>query len=105
MRFALTWYPIKIVLVAVLLASAPAVAIGADEPENRIGSWIGANSTLRYSDTWGLFLQGEVRTWEVLSDLNELLFRVAGHYNFNPKTMGAIGLRTGRYLALPRQTV
>lgn len=91
LRFAPTFHPIKIVLAAVLLAFAPAVAMGADEPENSLGTWIGATSTLKYSDTWGLFLQGEVRTWEVVSDLNEMLFRVAGHYNFNPKVMGAIG--------------
>jgi hypothetical protein len=54
----------------------PASAI---EPEHKLGNWIGATSTLRYSDKWSLFLQGEVRTWEPAHNLNEVLWRFAGH--------------------------
>ena len=32
-----------------------------------------------------LFLQGEVRTWELAHNLNEILWRVAGHYDFSKK--------------------
>jgi len=51
------------------------------EPEHKLGNWIGATSTLRYTDKWSLFLQGEVRTWEPAHNLNEILWRVAGHYD------------------------
>jgi hypothetical protein len=66
----------------------PARAI---EPEHELGTWIGATSSLRYSDKWSLFLQGELRTWEFADNFNELLWRVAGHYDVNPKNMLAFG--------------
>ncbi len=71
-----------------LMVGGPAWAI---EPEHKLGNWIGATSTLRYSDKWSLFLQGEVRTWEPIHNLNEVLWRVAGHYDFSKKYMGAFG--------------
>ncbi len=71
-----------------LSVCAPAWAI---EAEDKLGNWIGATSALRYSDEWSLFLQGELRTWETANNLNELLWRVAGHYDFNSKNMGAFG--------------
>jgi hypothetical protein len=55
------------------------------EPEHKLGNWIGATSTLRYTDKWSLFLQGEVRTWEPAHNLNEILWRVAGHYDYSKK--------------------
>ena len=63
----------------------------AGNPENKLGNWFGATSAIRYSDRWSLFAQGELRTWEMLSNLNETLFRVAGHYDFSPTTMGGFG--------------
>ena len=41
----------------------------AEDGEGKLGNWIGANSALRYSDKWSLFLQGELRTWEMASYL------------------------------------
>jgi hypothetical protein len=78
---------LAVLLVAWVLA-APTYAADA---EDDLGNWIGANSALRYSDKWSSFLQGEVRTWEPVSNLNELLFRAAGHYDFNKRYMGAFG--------------
>lgn len=66
----------------------PAAAI---EPEHQLGSWFGATSALRYTDKWSLFLQGEVRTWETTNNLNEILWRVAGYYDFSKKYRGAFG--------------
>ena len=82
---------IKIVLLVLLLWLAPAVPTFAIEPEQKLGNWIGATSSLRYSDKWSLFLQGELRTWEMASNLNELLWRVAGLYDFSKRYMGAFG--------------
>ncbi len=63
----------------------------AQNPEDKLGNWFGITSATRFTDRWSLFLQGELRTWEMLSNLNETLFRGAGHYDFSPKTMGAFG--------------
>jgi hypothetical protein len=56
-----------------------------------LGNWLGVNSTVRFSDRWSLFGQGEVRFWEVASDLNETLFRIAGHYDINQIAMVGLG--------------
>ena len=69
-------------------AVAPSIAI---EEERKLGNWIGATSSLRYTDEWSLFLQGELRTWEMVSNLNELLWRADGLYYFNKRYMGAVG--------------
>ena len=63
----------------------------AENPENHLGSWVGANSTLRLTDRWSLFAQGEVRHWKLASDLNEILLRGAVHYDFSPRVMGGLG--------------
>jgi hypothetical protein len=82
---------------AFLLASAlsllwlPATPTLAIEEEEKLGTWVGATSALRFSDRWSLFLQGEVRTWEPVSNLNEVLFRIGGHYDFSTRYMGAFG--------------
>jgi len=82
---------ILIALVASWLMLSLCTPAWAIEPEHKLGNWIGATSTLRYSDKWSLFLQGEVRTWEPLHNLNEMLWRVAGHYDFSKRHMGAFG--------------
>jgi len=79
---------IGLVTVLSLARVVPTLAI---EPEQKLGNWIGATSSLRYSDKWRLFLQGELRTWEMASNLNELLWRVAGLYDFSKRYMGAFG--------------
>jgi hypothetical protein len=61
------------------------------QPEQKLGNWIGATSSMRFSENWQLFLQGELRTWEMASNLNELLWRVGGVYQINGKLSAAIG--------------
>jgi len=82
--------PLLVLTVAVLslVSSIPAQAI---EPEHKLGNWIGATSATRFGDRWSLFLQGEVRTWEMLHNLNELLWRVSGRYDFSSKYRGEFG--------------
>ena len=69
----------------------PAVSTIADEPESKLGNWIGLQSNLRFSDKWSFFIQGELRTWEFFNNLNELLWRFAPLYDFNEKFMGSMG--------------
>jgi hypothetical protein len=63
----------------------------AEDPENNLGSWVNANSTVRFSDQWSFFAQAEVRHWEFASNRSEILLRGAGHYDFSPKAMGGLG--------------
>ena len=35
--------------------------IRAEDAEDKLGNWIGVNSTVRFSDHWSLFGQGELR--------------------------------------------
>jgi hypothetical protein len=65
--------------------------VWAADPQDQLGSWIGFNSTLRLDDRWSGFAQGELRTWEMASNLQETLWRIAGHYDINPKAMLGFG--------------
>ena len=38
--------------------------IRAEDAEDKLGNWIGVNSTVRFSDHWSIFGQGELRLWE-----------------------------------------
>jgi len=76
---------------AVSLWGMTAVSVLAGDPENDLGSWVGANSTVRFSERWSFFGQAEVRHWKFASDLNEILVRGAGHYDFSPRVMGGLG--------------
>lgn len=73
-----------------MLLLAPAKSVFA-QPEQKLGNWIGATSSMRFSDRWSLFLQGELRTWEMASNLNELLWRIGGVYQINDKLSVALG--------------
>lgn len=77
-------------LVVELLSLTPGTA-SAQYPEGNLGNWLGFTSATRFTDHWSFFGQGELRTWEMGSNLNETLFRVAGHYDFNATYMGAFG--------------
>jgi len=66
-------------------------SLAGQNPEEKLGNWIGATSSMRFADKWSFFLQGELRTWEMASNLNEILWRAAVHYDFSEKTNGAIG--------------
>ena len=77
--------------ICVLIFMTPIASSLAQKPEQKLGNWIGATSSMRFANKWSLFLQGELRTWEMASNLNELLWRAAIHYDFNKKLNGAIG--------------
>ncbi len=77
--------------VSLLMLMGPIASSFGQNPEQKLGNWIGATSSMRYANNWSLFLQGELRTWEMVSNLNEVLWRAAIHYDFNKKLNGAIG--------------
>jgi hypothetical protein len=82
---------ISATIICLLILMAPITASVAQDPEQKLGNWIGVTSSMRFINKWSFFLQGEVRTWEMASNLNELLWRTAIHYDFNKKLNGAIG--------------
>ena len=62
-----------------------------EDPEQKLGNWIGATSSQSWSENWNTFLQVEFRTWEFMNNFNEFLFRAAVKYDFNPKVLAALG--------------
>ena len=63
----------------------------AQDPEDELGNWLIYNGTIRFSDRWSVFTEGQVRLWEVASNLNEWLVRAAAHYDLSPQTMVGLG--------------
>lgn len=61
------------------------------QPEEKLGNWFGVTSSMKFDEHWNLFLQGELRTWEMVSNLNEVLWRIAPIYNINEKYSVSIG--------------
>ena len=84
------WRHAAIIVTSCLLAIM-AETTWAEDAEDNLGNWFGVNSTIRFSDHWSAFAQGEVRLWEPASNLNETLFRIAGHYDFNKIAMAGLG--------------
>ncbi len=82
---------ISIFLIPIFFLLFPSTSSIADDPESKLGNWIGAQSTLVFTDHWSFFLQGELRTWEFFHNLNELLWRFAPYYNINKRYMVSIG--------------
>ena len=90
------WRHYRSALIAVIvliwgLLGILAGAAQAEDGDDKLGNWLGVNSTVRFSDHWSLFGQGEVRFWEAASDLNETLFRIAGHFDINKIAMVGLG--------------
>jgi len=79
-----------LVIVVSLLAFSLGNAVAGDV-DDELGNWFGFNSATRLTDQWSFFAQGELRTWEMASNLNETLFRFAGLYDFNPRHRAAFG--------------
>jgi hypothetical protein len=79
------------VILALGIAGIIAGSARAEEAEDKLGNWMGVNSTVRFSDHWSIFGQGELRLWEPATNLNEVLWRFAGHYDFNPIAMVGLG--------------
>lgn len=84
------WWLIGIIIAFILSGMIPGT-VRAEDAEDKLGNWMGANSTVRFSDHWSLFGQGEVRFWEAASNLNEILWRFASHYDINPIAMVGMG--------------
>ncbi len=63
----------------------------AQNAEDKLGNWLIFNSTIRFSDHWSLFTEAQVRLYEPVSNLNELLARATAHYNFTPDAMVGLG--------------
>ena len=74
-------------LLLLLLSVLPSFA----QPEQKLGNWIGVTSSQRFTEKWSTFLQGELRTWEIASNLNELLWRGSVLYDFTLKHRGEFG--------------
>jgi hypothetical protein len=85
------FYRPKVQILCLLIYMCTVSFSFAQDPEQKLGNWIGATTNIRFAPKWILFLQGEVRTWEFASNLNELLWRAAIHYDFSKKINGAIG--------------
>ena len=79
----------RILLLYLLLI--PFIIKAQEDPENKLGNWLGATSSQKFSDKWSSFLQIELRTWEFASNFNEFLFRGALLYDLNPKLRLAAG--------------
>ncbi len=43
-----------------LFCLASVIPSVAQDPEHKLGNWIGATSSMRFSDKWSLFLQGGI---------------------------------------------
>ena len=75
------------------LAALPATAAGA---EDELGNWLIYNGTVRFSDHWTLFTEGQIRLYEVASNIDEVFARAAGHYDFTPKSTLGLGYMRSR---------
>jgi len=67
---------------------APAAA---QNPEDELGNWLIYNGTVRFSQEWSIFTEGQIRLWEPVSNVNELLARAAAHYNLTPDALVGLG--------------
>jgi len=59
--------------------------------EDVLGTWLIYNGTIRFSPKWSIFTEGQIRLWEVASNINEALARAALHYDF-PNSQAMVGL-------------
>jgi len=78
------------ILAISFVAMVPATSHSQD-PEDELGNWLIYNGTVRFSDQWSLFTEAQIRLWDVVSDLNEVFVRAAGHYDL-PNSPAMVGL-------------
>lgn len=71
-----------------LLVVAPALAQSA---EDELGTWWIYNGTVFFDDHWNLFTEAQIRTWETVSNPQEVFLRLAGQYDFTPNIMVGLG--------------
>ena len=81
---------VLVFLLAVASAGSPAVARSQD-PEDKLGTWLIYNGTLRFTDHWSIFTEAQLRAWEAVSNLQEWLVRLAGQYHFTRDAMVGVG--------------
>lgn len=81
----------RVGVAALLLIACAVPAQAADEPEDQLGIWGIWNGTLRFSDRWSIFTDGQIRFWEPAGNLEEVLLRAAGHYDINGALMVGFG--------------
>jgi Protein of unknown function (DUF2490) len=77
-------------MVCALLRLMPAVG-QAGEAEDKAGNWLIYNGTIQFSDQWSMFIEAQLRLWEVSSNVNETFIRAAGQYHMSPGTLAALG--------------
>ena len=77
-----------LISVLVVLITSPAVAQNA---EDELGNWLIYNGTIRFSPDWSVFTEGQLRLWEITSNVNEAFLRAALHYDF-PNSHAYVGL-------------
>lgn len=82
---------LMLLVIGVLMALVPVVTPAADA-EDRLGNWLIWNGTVRYSDRWSLFTDSQVRLFEPIWNLQETLFRVAGHLDLSEQAMVGVGI-------------
>jgi hypothetical protein len=71
-----------------LVLAGPA---SAQDPEDELGNWLIYNGTVRLAEHWSLFTEGQLRLWEPVSNLNEIILRAAGHYDFSSDALVGLG--------------
>ena len=79
------------VTLALGLAGLAHVPAEAQNPDDQLGNWLIFNSTIRFSDHWSMFTEGQLRLWEVASNVDETLVRATVHYHFTPDAMVGLG--------------
>lgn len=82
---------VLIIFVALWPALTPAKSAKAQNPGNRLGTWLIYNGTLRFTDDWSVFTESHLRLWDVAYNVDEWLVRAAAQYNFTPNALVAIG--------------
>jgi hypothetical protein len=78
-----------ILLFSTVLAAPTAAA--EEDHEDQLGNWLIWNGTLRFSDRWSVFTDGQLRLWEPAWNIEEVLLRSAVHYDITPKLFVGLG--------------
>ena len=79
------------ILLALFSSGMTTGPVLAQDAEDELGNWLIYNGTVRFSDRWSLFTEGQIRLWEAASNLNEWLVRATGHYDLSPRAMVGLG--------------
>jgi hypothetical protein len=83
--------PRLLIIVLCLLSMMLPANAGAQNPEDELGTWFIYNGTIRFAPQWSVFTEGQIRVWEIVSNLQEALIRATLHYDF-PESQAMVGL-------------